>query len=246
MSEVDENATVATRIAETVAERIIAGTLKPDMPLRQDHVAREFGSSHVPVREAFRQLEAQHLVVALPRRGARVAPLDAGSVREISEMRAALEVVALRNAAPKLTPAHLVRIELALIEGDNAETLQEFEAANRGFHQALVMPCGMPRLLASLDGLQRANSRLVFAMARSAGWRPRSNQDHRLILQALRARDIEQARASQPDHRAFKRSSDLTKIFDQGNAGGLRRPRPASSPPQWQRFAKDGARSGTG
>jgi DNA-binding GntR family transcriptional regulator len=123
----------------------------------------------------------------------RVAPLDATAIREISEMRAALEVVALRHAAPKMTQAHLARIEMALIEGDNAETLQEFEAANRAFHQALVAPCGMPRLLASLDGLQRANSRLVFAMARSAGWRPRSNQDHRLILQALRGRNLEQA-----------------------------------------------------
>lgn len=188
-----ENATVATRIAETIAARIIAGTLQPDMPLRQDHVAREFNSSHVPVREAFRQLEAQHLVIGLPRRGVRVAPLDATSVREISEMRAALEVVALRHAVPKLTTAHLAKIELALIEGENVETLQEFEAANRAFHQALVTPCEMPRLLANLDGLQRANSRLVFAMARSSGWRPRSNQDHRLILQALRARNVEQA-----------------------------------------------------
>src|ERR1700761_8158847 len=189
----DENFTVAARISEAIAEQIIAGSLKPDAPLRQDHVAREFNSSHVPVREAFRQLEAQHLVVALPRRGVRVAPLDATTIREISEMRAALEVVALRHAAPKLTQAHLARIEMALIEGDNAETLQEFEAANRAFHQALVTPCGMPRLLASLDGLQRANSRLVFAMARSSGWRPRSNQDHRLILQALRTHNVEQA-----------------------------------------------------
>jgi DNA-binding GntR family transcriptional regulator len=193
MKEADENSTVAARITEAIAEQIIAGTLKPDAPLRQDHVAREFNSSHVPVREAFRQLEAQHLVVALPRRGVRVAPLDTTAIREISEMRAALEVVALRHAAPKMTQAHLAQIEMALIEGDNAETLQEFEAANRAFHQALVAPCGMPRLLASLDGLQRANSRLVFAMARSAGWRPRSNQDHRLILQALRAGNIEQA-----------------------------------------------------
>ena len=193
MRDVDENSTVAARIAEVIAERIISGALQPDAPLRQDHVAREFNSSHVPVREAFRQLEAQHLVVGLPRRGVRVAPLDATSVREIAEMRAALEVVALRQAASKLTSAHLAGIELALIEGDNAETLQEFEAANRAFHQALVAPCGMPRLLASLDGLQRANSRLVFAMALSSGWRPRSNQDHRLILGALRARNIEQA-----------------------------------------------------
>jgi DNA-binding GntR family transcriptional regulator len=193
MADVDENSTVAARIAETIAERIISGALQPDTPLRQDHVAREFNSSHVPVREAFRQLEAQHLVVCLPRRGVRVAPLDASSIREIAEMRAALEVVALRQAAPKLTSAHLAEIELALIEGDNAETLGDFEAANRAFHQALVAPCGMPRLLSSLDGLQRANSRLVFAMAHSSGWRPRSNQDHRLILGALRARNIEQA-----------------------------------------------------
>ncbi|WP_418219727.1 GntR family transcriptional regulator [Bradyrhizobium icense] len=189
----DENTTTAGRIAEAIGERIISGELQPDAPLRQDHIAREFNSSHVPVREAFRQLQAQHLVVAVPRRGVRVAPLNINSVKEIAEMRAALEVVALRNAAPKLTSSHLARIELALIEGDTAQTIQEFEMANRAFHHALVAPCAMPRLLASLDGLQLANSRLVFAMARSSGWRPRSNQDHRLILQALRARNIDQA-----------------------------------------------------
>jgi len=188
-----ENATTAGRIAESLGERIISGALQPDAPMRQDHIAREFNSSHVPVREAFRRLEAQHLVVAVPRRGVRVAPLDANSVKEIAEMRAALEVVALRNAAPKLTPAHLARLELALTEGDNTETIQDFEAANRAFHHALVAPCAMPRLLASLDGLQLANSRLVFATAHSAGWQPRSNQDHRLILQALRSRNVDQA-----------------------------------------------------
>lgn len=189
----NENPTTAGRIAELIGQRIISGALQPDARLRQDHIAREFSASHVPVREAFRQLEAQQLVVAVPRRGVRVAPLDTNSVKEIAEMRAALEVVALRNAAPKLTSAHLARIELALIEADNAETIQEFEIANRTFHHALVASCAMPRLLACLDGLQLANSRLVLAMACSAGWRPRSNQDHRLILQALRSRKIDQA-----------------------------------------------------
>ncbi|UFX45129.1 GntR family transcriptional regulator [Bradyrhizobium sp. 41S5] len=193
MTSEGENVTTAGRIAEAIGERIVSGALPPNAPLRQDHVAREFHSSHVPVREAFRRLEAQHLVVAVPRRGVRVAPLDTGSVKEIAEMRAALEVVALRNAAARYTSAHLARIELALIEGDNAETVQDFELANRAFHHALVAPCAMPRLLASLDGLQLANSRLVFAMARNAGWRPRPSQDHRVILQALRARNIEQA-----------------------------------------------------
>jgi DNA-binding GntR family transcriptional regulator len=87
MNSSDESSTMATRIAESIGERIISGALQPDAPLRQDHVAREFNSSHVPVREAFRQLEAQHLVVGVPRRGVRVAPLDENSVKEIAEMR---------------------------------------------------------------------------------------------------------------------------------------------------------------
>ncbi|WP_249792670.1 hypothetical protein [Bradyrhizobium sp. BRP22] len=58
----------------------------------------------------------------------------------------------------------------------------------------MAAPCALPRLLASLDALQRANSRLAFAMARSSGWRPRPNQDHRLILQAVpRATSIKSA-----------------------------------------------------
>lgn len=106
----DESTTIAERIAESIGERIVSGTLQPDAPLRQDHVAPEFSSSHVPVREAFRQREAQYLIVAIPRRGVRVAPLDTQSVKEIAEMRAALEVVALRNAAPKLNSHHLAQI----------------------------------------------------------------------------------------------------------------------------------------
>src|SRR6202166_363577 len=110
MITVDDNTTTASRIAETIGERIISGALQPDAPLRQDHVAREFNSSHVPVREAFRQLEAQHLVVGVPRRGVRVAPLDANSVKEIAEMRAALEAVAVRNAAARLISVQFAKI----------------------------------------------------------------------------------------------------------------------------------------
>ncbi|OSI68651.1 GntR family transcriptional regulator [Bradyrhizobium canariense] len=189
----NENTTIAERIADALGQRIISGALRPDAPLRQDQIAREFSSSHVPVREAFRQLEAKHLVITVPRRGVRVASLDTKCVKEIAEMRSALEVVALRNSASNLTPQGFGVIELALIDADNARTIEEFERANRAFHHALVAPCGMPRLLASLDGLQLANSRLVFAMARSGGWRPRSNQDHRLILQALRACNVDRA-----------------------------------------------------
>ncbi|NKC21894.1 GntR family transcriptional regulator [Ochrobactrum oryzae] len=83
--------TIAARISRILADRIIAGEIEPGTKLRQDHIAEEFETSHVPVREAFRRLEAQGLAVSEPRRGVRVASFDISEIREVAEMRAALK-----------------------------------------------------------------------------------------------------------------------------------------------------------
>lgn len=95
--------TIAVRIGKALADRIIAGEIEPDSRLRQDHIAEEFGVSHVPVREALRRLEAQGLARSEPRRGFRVASFGFDEVKEVAEMRAALEALALREAAPHST-----------------------------------------------------------------------------------------------------------------------------------------------
>ena len=185
--------TVAERIADTLAEKIVAGELPPGTPLRQDRIAEEFESSHVPVREAFQLLRARWLAVSEPRRGMRVAPLTRSSVLEIVEIRASLETLALSHAAPRLNAASLEKIERAMLSGDNAQTMIEWEQANRRFHRELVESCRMPRLLEMLDDLQLANSRIIFSATRSVGWRPTSSQEHRQIVDALRVRDFSKA-----------------------------------------------------
>lgn len=184
---------VASQIAAALAERIISGELPPGAPLRQDHVADEFGASHVPAREAFQMLRAQGLVVSEQRRGMRVAPLDGASVREVVEMRAALEPLAFRHAAPRMTQAQIAKIEEALQAGEQASTILAWETANRHFHKALVESCRMPRLLATLEQLRLANSRVVLAAVRSTSWQPQSNHDHRRIVDAIRHKDFERA-----------------------------------------------------
>lgn len=72
--------TIAVRISKVLADRIISGAIEPGARLRQDHIAEEFQTSHVPVREAFRRLEAQGLAIGEPRRGVRVASFDLGEV----------------------------------------------------------------------------------------------------------------------------------------------------------------------
>ncbi|MES0882680.1 GntR family transcriptional regulator [Roseibium sp. SCP14] len=184
--------TVAGRISEALAGRIISGALEPGAKLRQDHIAEEFGASHVPVREAFRRLEAQGLAVSEPRRGVRVAGFSVEEVREVAEMRAALEVLALRNAAPNLTKAILDQAEVASRAGDHAGDVQTWENANRAFHRTILAPCRMPRLLKSIDDLHAASARFLFSGWR-AEWEAPSDRDHQAILVALRKGDVDGA-----------------------------------------------------
>lgn len=191
--------TIAARIARLLGERIVSGALEPGTRLRQDHVAEEFATSHVPVREAFRLLEAQGLAVSEPRRGVRVAAFDLAQVREVAEMRAVLESLALRHAAPHLTPAILDAAEEATLAGDRARDVEEWEAANSRFHKLILTPCAMPRLLAAIDDLHAASARFLFSAWRSE-WEPRTDRDHRTILTHLRRGEADAACAALERH----------------------------------------------
>lgn len=184
--------TIASQISRTLADRIVSGAIEAGAKLRQDHIAEEFGASHVPVREAFRRLEAQGLVVSEPRRGVRVAGFSLDEVREVAEMRAALEVLALRNAAPHLTKALLDQAEDINRASDRAKDVQTWEEANRTFHRLILTPCGMPRLLKAIDDLHTASARFLFSGWR-AEWDAPTDRDHKAILAALRAGDVETA-----------------------------------------------------
>lgn len=189
--EIDQS--VAGRIAAALAERIVSGVLAPGSRLMQDHIAEEFQASHVPVREAFRKLEAQGLLTNRPRRGVRVSQLDAGMVLEVTEMRAALEGLALRHALSRLGRADLDAARQALVEGEASEQIRVWESANRRFHLAITAPCGMSRLMASIGDLHRSDARFLFATWKQLDWQPRSDTEHWAILDAIERGDGKRA-----------------------------------------------------
>ncbi|WP_343653807.1 GntR family transcriptional regulator [Herbaspirillum sp.] len=189
----NEPGSTVTRIADVLRTRIIRGEIAGGAALRQDHVAQEFQSSHVPVREAFRQLEAEGLVLTLPRRGVRVSTVDRATVKENAEMRGALEILALRHGMRKFTGEHIARLEQAQDACARAASLVEWDAANNLFHDILASECGMPRLLAVLKQLQLTNSRYLFSTGFKRGWQPRSDHDHLLIIDALKGKKADRA-----------------------------------------------------
>lgn len=192
---IDFNSSVAGRIAQALSERIVSGLLSPGERLMQDHIAEEFRASHVPVREAFRKLEAQGLVVSKPRCGVRVSDLDPALVAEVTEMRAAMESLALSHALPRLREADLDAARHALVEGEASDQIAVWEAANRRFHFAITAPCGMSRLMALIGDLHRSDARFLFATWKQLDWQPRSAAEHQAILDAVTRRDGEGARA---------------------------------------------------
>ena len=191
---VEFDQSVSGRIARALADRIISGELAPGSRLMQDHLAEEFAASHVPVREAFRKLEAQGLVINKPRCGVSVSLLDPGLVLEVTEMRAALEGLALHHALPRLSARDLAAARQALVEGGASDSIGEWEAANRRFHVAITAPCGLPRLIASINDLHRSDARFLFATWKQLDWQPRSDTEHRAILAAIKRGNGERAR----------------------------------------------------
>lgn len=208
-----KNDTVAARISRALADRIVSGTYAPGAKLRQDHIADEFGASHVPVREAFRRLEAQGLAISEPRRGVRVAGFSPEEVREVAEMRAAFEALALRKAAPHLTSAILNEAERTIRAGEQARDVHAWEHANRAFHRTILTPCAMPRLLQAIDDLHTASARFLFAGWR-AEWDLPTDRDHREILAALRTGETERAAALLAHH--------VQKVILGPNTGSVR------------------------
>lgn len=192
--------TTPALITEVLREAILKGILEGGMQLRQDKIARSFGVSRIPVREALRQLEAEGLVVFKPHRGAVVSTLSTEEIREIYEIRIALETMAIQLAIPQLTEEDLARAERILEEIDQEADTGRWSELNREFHATLYAPANRPHLF-SLINTHRTNVDRYLRIYISVMKRKRRSQlEHRRILEACKRRDGEGAVKALEEH----------------------------------------------
>jgi DNA-binding GntR family transcriptional regulator len=185
-------------VVQRLRDEIVSGRLAPGEPLRQEEIARSFGVSHVPIREAFLRLEAERLVEIRPRRGAIVAALSATELEELNEMRAALECCALRVAAPKLTDGDLQKAAQTLDRIDRKP--ERWAELNTAFHTILYKPAQRPRLLAEVLSLQRSVERYVYHEVKVTKNFAASQREHRSLLELIARGKIEKACSLLNDH----------------------------------------------
>jgi DNA-binding GntR family transcriptional regulator len=179
-------------VYEAMLGLISAGTLAPGEQLDEQLLASRLGVSRTPLRAAIARLTQEGLVVNLPYRGAFVRRFSVEEIDGLYEVRAALEVLAARKAAARLTPDELETIAAILDECRSALAVGDVDAYGRAdarFHRALAEASGNPTLVETLDGL-RLRIQLFRDLAnRDPDLRERAERERELIIDALARRD---------------------------------------------------------
>ena len=184
--------------------RVIAsGAVPPGSPIPLDDVAAFFGVSLIPVREALKTLLGEGLLEHQPRLGYTVTALSQAELDELYVVRGALEAAALEGAVRQSDTADHERaraIHEALDRAVAADDAAAFQRASREFHEALLAPCRMPRLLHMLDIAWNLTEPVQTMMRTTEQDRVEMREDHQQMLDAFVARDAQTLRAVAQAH----------------------------------------------
>jgi DNA-binding GntR family transcriptional regulator len=180
--------TRAGAVAAQLRELINSGEIPPGGRLRQTEVARRFGVSTTPVREAFVALAREGLVRQDAHRGVVVFVPSVEELEEIYEIRGVLEPLATRLAADKLREAELDRLDRIVAEMSTADPRRYVEL-NRELHGRVYAAAGRPRLSEMIDGLREAAASYISINVTryDEQYRRQVQEEHEGIVAALRS-----------------------------------------------------------
>jgi DNA-binding GntR family transcriptional regulator len=191
-----DNLTLRERVHEHLKGEILANRYPPGSELLEVPLSEELGVSRGPIREALRSLESEGLVEITPRHGAFVTSLSKRDFLEAYQVREALEALGVRLAVPRLGEADLDDLDKRLDEMAEhvaAGDVDAFFEANAGFHEAFMEASGNRKLIEVYRRLMAQMGPYRRPSARLRGNVERSIAEHRDILVAARARDVEAA-----------------------------------------------------
>jgi DNA-binding GntR family transcriptional regulator len=190
----DRPGTMHEVILDELRSVILAGSARPGVPINVEDVARRFGASPIPVREALKTLIGESLVDHTPRSGYRVAQLTRTELAEIYVVREALETAALAAAVCAATAEDDVEVAAAhealtraIGEGD----ARGHHVYSRRLHLALSRPCRMRRLLGMFESAWNITEPLQPMSHVGDAMTHELHEDHRTMVEAFHARDAE-------------------------------------------------------
>ena len=194
----DEYLPLRDVVFNTLREAILRGELKPGERLMEIQLANKLGVSRTPIREAIRKLELEGLVLMIPRKGAEVAQITEKSLRDVLEVRRALENLAVQLACLRMSPQTLADLKAAarvfeeILGGEDVTAVAEADVA---FHDVIYMATDNQRLISLLNNLREQMYRYRVEYLKDSRTRGTLLKEHREIYEAVAGRDEERAKA---------------------------------------------------
>ena len=219
---VNENEYLPLRevVFNTLRRAILRGELVPGQRLMEIRLADQMGVSRTPVREAIRKLELEGLVVMVPRKGAEVAHISGKNLRDVLEVRRALEELAGELACERMTAEDFKKLEQAnhkfasVLDSDDITVLGQ---ADEEFHGLIYQATDNDRLVQMVNHLREQMYRYRIEHLKNKSQRTILLQEHQDIMRALAARDVEAVRRAIRAHINKQEAQIAKMIKEQSN-----------------------------
>lgn len=206
--------TLSEQIFTLVRDRIVAGQIPSDTPIRQDALAAELGVSKIPLREALARLEQESLLVSHANRGFFVRPLSAEEAEEVYALRLKLEPDAVGEASRVATQEDkdAAKRALAALDKAMASNKDQVGGLNRAYHMSLVRPLARPLTIQIIERLNLISERYVRKHLEPVGREGRAHKEHHAMLDLWSQGKAKAVAAMMHDHIAST-LEDLRREF---------------------------------
>ena len=190
-------------VFKTLRQAILKGNLSPGERLVEIRLAKDLGVSRTPIREAIRMLELEGLVIMIPRRGAEVAGITGKSLRDVLEVRKALEELAIELACERIDEEDIRELNLAMDDFKKAVEkmdLIEIAKSDEHFHALIFKATDNDKLMLLVGNLREQMYRYRIEYIKDADKRALLVTEHEGILKALKERNVAMAKEQIRQH----------------------------------------------
>ncbi|MBO1514991.1 GntR family transcriptional regulator [Metabacillus bambusae] len=201
-------------VIESLREAIVTGRFQPGEHLKERELSEIMGVSTTPIKEAFRMLGYEGLVVTVPRKGTYVSDLAETSIQEVQMLRAAVEGVCAKLAAMKLTKKNelalkqqIEKMELLLNNNEIDQLVEE----NTKFHRLINEIAGNPMMLQITDNISSFDKAFRKRALKEESELRAGFSEHKEIYEAIVSKDPELSEKVMKQH-ILRTAQDVLKV----------------------------------
>ena len=188
----DEYLPLRDVVFNTLRQAILRGELKPGERLMEIQLANKLGVSRTPIREAIRKLELEGLVLMIPRKGAEVAEITEKNLRDVLEVRCALEELAVQLACDRMDEEGIKAMKEDSAEFCNtldSDDITRIAQADVAFHDIIYAATDNRRLIQLLNNLREQMYRYRIEYLKKKECYPQLLEEHQTIIDSIESRD---------------------------------------------------------